>query len=102
MSTLHTINKSPFTHTTLTSCLAVCSDADSILLIEDATYAGAADTPLAEAMQRKIDSGVKIYALESDAHARGLQKRLRHDIELTDYQGFVRLSCEHQCIQSWF
>jgi tRNA 2-thiouridine synthesizing protein B len=102
MSTLHTINKSPFAHSTLASCLQVCGKQDGILLLEDGVFGGLSSAPCAEELSAMITGGVKVYALTSDVSARGLQEKLRNDIIVTDYNGFVQLSIEHNCVQSWY
>ncbi len=102
MSTLHTINKSPFSHTTLTSCLQVCGNKDGILLLEDGVFGALSSAPCAEELTAIINSGVKIYALAGDVNARGLQQKLREDVKPIDYNGFVQLSIEHNCVQSWY
>ena len=102
MSTLHTINKSPFSHATLASCLQVCGKQDGILLLEDGVFGGLISAPCAEELSTLINSGMKVYALINDVNARGLQEKIRSDIYLTDYNGFVRLSIEHNCVQSWY
>jgi tRNA 2-thiouridine synthesizing protein B len=102
MSTLHTINKSPFSHTTLASCLQVCGGQDGILLLEDGVFGALTSAPCAEALSAVIAVGVKVYALSIDVSARGLQEKIREDIITTDYNGFVGLSIEHNCIQSWY
>ncbi|MDO3382286.1 sulfurtransferase complex subunit TusB [Gilvimarinus algae] len=101
MSTLHTVNKSPFSNNSLESCLQLCSEQDCILLIEDGAYGAVAHSPCAGSLQQASARGIGIYVLQSDAQARGLQDLL-DNIEPTDYQGFVQLSCQHQCIQSWY
>lgn len=102
MSTLHTVNKSPFSHTTLASCLDLCQPGDALLLIEDGVYAVLASSPQAEQLLRARDAGVRLYALKSDLSARGLTDQHLEAIELTDYAGFVRLSIEQQRTQSWY
>jgi len=102
MSTLHTINKSPFSHATLASCLQVCGTQDGILLLEDGVFGGLSSAPCAEELSTMIEAGVKVYALAGDVNARGLQEKLRSDILMTDYNGFVQLSIEHNCVQSWY
>lgn len=102
MSTLHTVNKSPFTHTTLASCLAICGKDDGILLLEDGVFGAMAATPCAGRLAELIEQGVKVYALVDDIKARGLQEKLLGNIELTDYTGFVQLSIDHRCVQSWY
>lgn len=103
MRILHTVNKSPYTHKLVESCLRVCSTGDSILLIEDGVYSATVDSPSAKAFGEKIEQGIKIYALKNDTEARGLQRNmLLKGIELTDYPGFVELSITHQSVQSWY
>lgn len=102
MSTLHTVNKSPFSHTTLASCLGVCQPGDALLLIEDGVYGALASSPHAEQLRRARDAGVRLYALDSDLSARGLSGQQMDGIELTDYAGFVRLSAQQQRTQSWY
>lgn len=102
MSTLHTINKSPFSHTTLASCLQVCGQQDGILLLEDGVFGALNSSPCAEELSAVIATGVKIYALSDDVNARGLLEKLRSDVLMTDYNGFVQLSIKHNCVQSWY
>lgn len=102
MNTLHTVNKSPFTHSTLASCLAVCSQDDGILLLEDGVFGVLRNSPCAEKLQELINQGVAVYALVNDIKARGLIKKLSENIAITDYPGFVQLSIEHRCVQSWY
>lgn len=102
MSTLHTINKSPFSHATLASCLQVCGKQDGILLLEDGVFGALNSAPCAEELSAIINSGVKVYALAGDVNARGLQEKLRKDVVVTDYNGFVQLSIAHNCVQSWY
>lgn len=102
MSTLHTINKSPFSHATLASCLQVCGNQDGILLLEDGVFGALISAPCAEELTALIKNGTKVYALSSDVNARGLQDKTRSDIYITDYNGFVELSIEHNCVQSWY
>ncbi|MDO3385732.1 sulfurtransferase complex subunit TusB [Gilvimarinus sp. SDUM040013] len=101
MSTLHTVNKSPFQDNSLASCLQLCSVGDSVLLIEDGAYGASQSSPCAKELISLLNEGTRIYVLENDVRARGLQLLL-DGIELTDYQGFVQLSSTHRCIQSWY
>lgn len=102
MSTLHTVNKSPFSHTTLASCVDVCRSGDGLLLIEDGVYAALESAPCAEQLKRLAEQGIRIFALDPDICARGLDDKLLPLVERTDYQGFVHLSALHRCIQSWY
>jgi tRNA 2-thiouridine synthesizing protein B len=102
MSTLHTITKSPFSHLTLVSCLQVCGKNDGILLLEDGVFGALKTAPCAVELTALIATGVKVYALTPDVKARGLSEKIRSDITLTDYNGFVQLSIAHSCVQSWY
>ena len=53
MSTLHTVNKSPFSTQTLLSCLNHAKDGDAVLMIEDGVYGGAKGTGLADVVSAK-------------------------------------------------
>lgn len=102
MTTLHTVNQSPFQQQTLKSCLSVCQTGDAILLIEEGVYATLPSSPTSEPMQALKDRGVELYALTPDLEARGLGQRRPDWIQPLDYTGFVRLSSQHQSVQSWY
>lgn len=102
MSTLHTVNKSPFEHRTLACCARVCLAGDGLLLLEDGVYGALPAAPTDITLKALSDRGVQLLALAEDVRARGLEGRLAKGIQLTDYAGFVRMSCEHQTIQSWY
>lgn len=102
MSILHTVNKSPFSHSILLSCLQLCGKDDAILLLEDGVISAMKGSPFIQELSRAIEKGVKVYALAGDVKARGLQEKLHPNIYITDYNGFVELSIEHQCVQSWY
>jgi len=101
MSTLHTVNKSPFATGSLASCLNHCKDGDAILLIEDGVYGGLAETSVSGQVQKMMGS-VAIYVLGPDADARGLAAdRLLAGINGVDYDGFVDLVAKHDRTQAW-
>lgn len=102
MSTLHTINKSPYAHNALTSCLKVCAERDGILLLEDGVFGATTSAPEADELQMLSQRGVKVFALMSDIKARGLEGKLAPNIELVDYNAFVQLTLDHRCVQSWY
>ncbi|MEW6687626.1 MAG: sulfurtransferase complex subunit TusB [Pseudomonadota bacterium] len=97
---LHTVNKSPFEHCALATCLRLARTGSAVLLIEDGVYAAARDTALAQKMQEALQR-VQIYALKPDVEARGLQNRVMDGVRLVDYGGFVDLVVEHDAVQSW-
>ena len=101
MSTLHTVNKSPFEKSTLASCVDHASDGDAILLIEDGVYGAVDGTGSAEKLGAR-NGAVALYVLGPDLAARGLAKStLVKGMSVVDYEGFVDLVSEHSVTQSW-
>jgi tRNA 2-thiouridine synthesizing protein B len=101
MSTLHTVNKSPFTNGSLQSCLNHCKDGDAVLMIEDGVYGGLSGTAVSEAVRAKAGA-VTIHILSPDANARGLRaERMLGEITGVDYDGFVELVAKHGRTQAW-
>ena len=98
---LHTINKSPFEKNTLETCLRLADDGASILYIEDGVYSVVKNTKYEQLISDKIPK-IKMYVLEPDLKARGLDKNsLINNIEIIDYQDFVKLAVENERIQNW-
>ena len=97
---LHTINKSPFEHNALSTCLRFARRGSVLLLIEDGVYAATRDTAVAKRLQEAMKI-VSIYALRPDVEARGMQNRVLDGVRLVDYGGFVDLVAEHNTVQSW-
>ncbi len=97
---LHTVNKSPFDHNTLETCLRFARRGGALLLIEDGVYAATRDTAVAKQLQEAMKF-VSIYALRPDVEARGMQDRVLDGVRLVDYGGFVDLVAEHNTVQSW-
>lgn len=101
MSTLHTVNKSPFTTRTLESCLNHCKDGDAVLMIEDGVYGGLAGTSVSDKVAGRIGA-VSVYVLTPDAQARGLAAdRMLKGIAGVGYDGFVDLVTGHDRTQAW-
>lgn len=101
MSLLHIVNKSPFTHMTIQSCLDHCSSQDSVIFIEDGVLNALTSSPYAERINAMHNAGTNFYVLSEDVTARGIAE-LSEIIEKIDYVGFVRLSISHSPIQSWY
>lgn len=97
---LHTVNKSPFDHNTLETCLKFAKQGSAVLLIEDGVYAAVKETAVSKQVQDALKS-VSIYALKPDLEARGMQNRVMDGVQLVDYGGFVDLVVEHNTVQSW-
>lgn len=101
MSTLHTVNKSPFEKTSLDACLGHASAGAAVLLIEDGVYAALTRTSVEGRVKGALDN-VKVYALGPDLQARGLsEERVIPGISVVDYAGFVDLAVEHDKVQAW-
>jgi tRNA 2-thiouridine synthesizing protein B len=102
MSTLHTVNKSPFERNSLTTCLSVAGNGSTILLIEDGVAGALQNTTVAQSISDAMASGVKFAVLGEDLNARGLAaNRVMDGISVVDYAGFVQLATEHDNVQSW-
>jgi tRNA 2-thiouridine synthesizing protein B len=93
--TLHTVNKSPFTHGCLASCLRLVDADDEILLLEDGVYAALPNQMPDSALPR-------VRVLAEDLAARGLLDRIEPRIERVDYAGFVRLTERHGRVLAWY
>ncbi len=95
---LHIINKSPYSNSSLDTCLRVAPGGD-ILLIEDAVYAavaGASEKQVRDAMKQ-----FKFHVLQPDLEARGLADRVIDGVNKVDYAGFVDLVAQNKNCQSW-
>lgn len=95
---LHTVNKSPFSSTSMKTCLQFMTDNDCLLLFEDGVYGAQAGTKY-EGQIKEVLGKHKIYALQADLKARAIDK-LVPGVEIVDYNGFVDLAAEHK-INNW-
>jgi tRNA 2-thiouridine synthesizing protein B len=101
MSTLHTVNQSPFAGNCLDSCLKFAGPGAAVLLIEDGVYAALSGTRVERQVRAALDR-VKIYVLGPDLQARGLPAgRLIAGIAVVDYAGFVDLAAASRKVQAW-
>ncbi len=91
---LHTVNKSPFTHNTLTEAARFATKGSVILLIEDGTLAARSGSKHEPAL-KEIMSRNDVYALEPDMKARGVGS-VAEGVKLVDYDGFVDLVAQHK------
>lgn len=101
MSTLHTVNKSPFERTALASALRHVRPGDALIMIEDAVV-GACKAGANAAMIEGAAKDVEIYVLEPDLLARGIARTdIAECARVVDYGGFVDLVAKHSRTQSW-
>ncbi|MGD9164358.1 MAG: sulfurtransferase complex subunit TusB [Chromatiales bacterium] len=100
MSTLHTVNKSPFEKSSMESCLAHAKEGSSVLMYEDGIYGAIKGTTVAEQMAAK--SGIQFYVLGPDLKARGVaEDKVSDGIEIVDYAKFVSLAAENDKVLAW-
>ncbi len=97
---LHVVNKSPFERNTLDSCLRTAKKGSSILLIEDGVF-GALEGTMVSGRIKEAMADHKVYVLQPDLDARGVNGKLLDGIEAVDYGGFVDLAENHTTVQSW-
>jgi len=95
---LHTVNKSPFSHSSLESCLRFAGEGDVILLLEDGVFAAARDTGRSRLIEETLKT-IPVYAIEADVQARGLDT-LIEGVKLASYADFVKLLETHKS-QAW-
>ncbi len=101
MSTLHTVNKSPFEKNSLDSCLSYAMAGAAVLLLEDGVY-GALKGTSSEAQVKSALDNVKVYVLGPDLNARGFaEERVIDGVNVVDYAGFVDLAAENDKVQAW-
>ncbi len=101
MSTLHTVNKSPYERNSLKSCLDHIAAGDVVLLIEDGVLGARKGGTFAQTLA-DAKASCAIYALGADLAARGVkQEDLAEGIKLVDYAGFVDLAASAARVCAW-
>lgn len=89
---LHLIQRSPFSSTTLSDCLNILGNEDSLLFMQDGVYIQNHPT--------LPDIINPVYVLQDDLKARGLlTSTLGKSI---NYQEFVLLCTQHEKVISWY
>ena len=97
---LHIVNKSHAQTATLQSCLRLAQPGSALLLIEDAVYAATASGATVSGVGGAVKT-LKVYVLQPDVEARGMNGKLVDGVTAVDYGGFVDLVAEHNTCQSW-
>ena len=101
MSTLHTVNISPFDRSSLETCLRLAGKGNALVLLEDGVY-GSMQGSNASGMVEKALSDVSIYVLGADMKARGVdESKIIDGIKVIDYKGFVDLTVENDKVNAW-
>ncbi|WP_321283299.1 sulfurtransferase complex subunit TusB [uncultured Vibrio sp.] len=80
----------------LEDAVALFSEQDDILLIEDAVYAA---NPQHQAFHHV--KGTAVFALESDIQARGMGNRISPSVTVVTYTGFVELTVKQDKSLTW-
>lgn len=102
MSTLHTVNKSPFERGGLASALAHALPGDAVLLIEDAVLGARASAAKTTELLKAAMPACSLYVLGPDLAARGIpQTDVVDGMTVVDYPGFVDLVVGHDKTQAW-
>jgi tRNA 2-thiouridine synthesizing protein B len=101
MSTLHTVNKSPFERGSMATAFGHALKGDAVLMIEDgvlgARKGGTFAKTVAEALAR-----CEVYALGPDLAARGMKPEdLAKGVTIVGYDGFVDLAASHDRVCAW-
>jgi tRNA 2-thiouridine synthesizing protein B len=101
MSTLHTINKSPFERSAFISALNHLRPGDTLLMIEDAVVGARKGSAFAGLLENAAKT-CSVYILGPDLAARGMGKNeMIQAAKLVDYGGFVDLVTSHDRTQAW-
>jgi tRNA 2-thiouridine synthesizing protein B len=96
MATLHVLSHSPYSNSSLESCLRLLGKHDGLLLSGDAVYALQTGS---DASGKLTQAPNVLYALEEDVTARNISSD--HNVQLVDYNAFVELCCQYDKVNSW-
>ncbi|SFU95602.1 sulfurtransferase complex subunit TusB [Xenorhabdus koppenhoeferi] len=94
---LYTVRRSPY-HDDVNAMLALVSETDDVLLIQNGVLFGINDNRYLAKLMR---TGAGIYALQEDLDARGLIEQISDRVKVIDYDGFVSLTVKHQQNFAW-
>jgi tRNA 2-thiouridine synthesizing protein B len=101
MSTLHTVNKSPFERSAFISALNHLKPGDAVLMIEDGVVGARKASAFADLLAKAAKS-CSVYVLGPDLAARGMgDKDVVQGVKLVDYGGFVDLVTTHHRTHAW-
>jgi tRNA 2-thiouridine synthesizing protein B len=101
MSTLHTVNKSPFERETMATAFGHAARGDAVLIIEDGVYGVRKGTTFAKTIEESC-AICKVYALGPDLAARGIKTADMIDgVKVVGYDGFVDLVAGHGRVCAW-
>ena len=96
---LHIVNQSPFASTVLKQCMDRLNGGDGLVLLEDGVYSATSQHPHAQS----ISNIKRCYAIKNDLLARGIHlDDILENIQLIDYDEFVKLTIEFPLSHSWY
>ncbi|WP_163393231.1 sulfurtransferase complex subunit TusB [Enterovibrio norvegicus] len=95
---LHTLYTSPYSSSSLKLCLDYAQAPSAILLAEDAVVAAIEQ---GEWFLPLLSSNHRIYVLQEDVQARGLEGKIASEFEIVDIKGFVCLTEQHVTQMKW-
>ncbi|MEH6452505.1 MAG: sulfurtransferase complex subunit TusB [Psychromonas sp.] len=94
---LHTLNSSPFQTLALKNCLDMLTDADQLLLIEDAVIASCAEHDYFLQLQI-LSQQNRLFVLSDDLIARGIENEIG---QKSSYAEFVNLVINNKSHLAW-
>ena len=101
MSTLHTVNKSPYERVALGSCFHHLTPGDAVLMYEDGVLGARKGGAFVKALTEAAKT-VSLYALGPDLDARGVKAGdIAEGVQVVGYDGFVDLAAEHARVCAW-
>jgi tRNA 2-thiouridine synthesizing protein B len=96
---LHIVNQSPFASTVLKQCIDRINNNDGLVLLEDGVYSATSQHPFVQ----DISNITRCYAIKNDLLARGINlDDVLDNIQLIDYDDFVKLTIEFPLSHSWY
>ncbi len=101
MSTLHTVNKSPFDRNSLQSGAHHMIAGDAMIMIEDGVVGVRKGSSANASVKAALERG-GVFVLASDLAARGIKPEdVMDGVKLVDYGGFVDLVTQHARTVAW-
>ncbi len=101
MTTLHTVNKSPFERSSMATAFGHVQEGDSVLIFEDGVYGLRKGAAFAKTIEGN-PTPVRVFALGPDLAARGVKADdVIEGVKIVGYDGFVDLVTAHARVCAW-
>ena len=94
---LHTLHRSAWL-TDFSSLLRLIDKDDELLLLQDGVTAAIEGSRFLESLQ---NASIKVYVLEENIKARGLDGQISDSVVRVGYTDFVRLTVKHPNQMAW-